>query len=161
MLFYEIDIAGMKRDLPLCRVSDEVYIAAFVMFGDVELTIHCAAELLKRAFQMARSERTSLRAEPVTLMTLDSLILRIVRAPMSVAMQRPVASASPASVPKKRGRWKSVFMARAQEAAVFAESREKISESKKFLSFRRRLISPRARERKRGVVWRGGVMHRA
>lgn len=49
MLTYEMDIAGLKRALPLCRVSDEVYIGAFVMFGDVELTIHCAKELLKRA----------------------------------------------------------------------------------------------------------------
>ena len=46
---YEIDIAGLKRELPLCRVTDELYIGAFVMFGDVELTVHCAAELLKRA----------------------------------------------------------------------------------------------------------------
>ena len=46
---YEIDIAGLKRELPLCRVSDDLYIGAFVMFGDVELTVHCAAELLKRA----------------------------------------------------------------------------------------------------------------
>ena len=46
---YEIDIAGMKRDLPLCKVSDDVYIGAFVIFGDVELTVHCATELLKRA----------------------------------------------------------------------------------------------------------------
>ena len=46
---YEIDIAGLKRDLPLCKVSDELYIGAFVMFGDVELTVHCAAELLKKA----------------------------------------------------------------------------------------------------------------
>lgn len=46
---YEIDIAGLKRDLPLCRLTDELYIGAFVMFGDVELTVHCAAELLKRA----------------------------------------------------------------------------------------------------------------
>ena len=46
---YEIDIAGLKRDLPLCRVSDDLYIGAFVIFGDVELTVHCAAELLKRA----------------------------------------------------------------------------------------------------------------
>lgn len=45
---YEMDIAGLKRDLPLCRVSDDLYIGAFVMFGDVELTVHCAAELLKR-----------------------------------------------------------------------------------------------------------------
>lgn len=49
MLTYEMDIAGLKRELPLCRVSDEVYIGAFVIFGDVELTVHCATELLKRA----------------------------------------------------------------------------------------------------------------
>ena len=45
---YEIDIAGMKRHLPLCPVTDDLYIGAFVMFGDVELTVHAAAELLKR-----------------------------------------------------------------------------------------------------------------
>ncbi|NLH00846.1 MAG: adenine phosphoribosyltransferase [Clostridiales bacterium] len=49
MLTYEIDIAGLKRELPICRVTDDVYIGAFVIFGDVELTVHCAAELLKRA----------------------------------------------------------------------------------------------------------------
>lgn len=46
---YEMDIAGLKRDLPLCKVTDDLYIGAFVMFGDVEVTVHCAAELLKRA----------------------------------------------------------------------------------------------------------------
>ena len=46
---YEMDIAGLRRDLPLCRVTDDLYIGAFVMFGDVEVTVHCAAELLKRA----------------------------------------------------------------------------------------------------------------
>ena len=46
---YDIDIAGLKRALPLCRVSDDLYISAFVIFGDVELTVHCATELLKRA----------------------------------------------------------------------------------------------------------------
>ena len=46
---YEMDIAGLKRDLPLCKLNDELCIGAFVIFGDVELTIHCAAELLKRA----------------------------------------------------------------------------------------------------------------
>lgn len=46
---YEMDIAGLKRDLPLCKVSDDLYIGAFVMFGDVELTVHCATELLERA----------------------------------------------------------------------------------------------------------------
>lgn len=46
---YEMDIAGLKRELPLCKVSDDLYIGAFVMFGDVELTVHCASELLKLA----------------------------------------------------------------------------------------------------------------
>jgi adenine phosphoribosyltransferase len=46
---YIINIAGMERKLPLCRVNDELYIAAFVIFGDVELTVHCAKELLKIA----------------------------------------------------------------------------------------------------------------
>lgn len=46
---YEMDIAGLKRELPICKVTDDLYIGAFVMFGDVELTVHCAAELLKLA----------------------------------------------------------------------------------------------------------------
>lgn len=46
---YEMDIAGLKRDLPICKVTDDLYIGAFVMFGDVELTVHCASELLKLA----------------------------------------------------------------------------------------------------------------
>ena len=46
---YEMDIAGLKRQLPICRVSDDLYIGAFVMFGDVEITVHCATELLKLA----------------------------------------------------------------------------------------------------------------
>ena len=48
-LFHTMTIAGVKRDLPLCRVTDDLYIGAFVIFGDVELTVHCAAELLKIA----------------------------------------------------------------------------------------------------------------
>ena len=46
---YEIDIAGLKRELPLCPVTEDLTIGAFVIFGDVELTVHCAAELLKIA----------------------------------------------------------------------------------------------------------------
>ena len=46
---YTIDINGLKRDLPICKVNDTLYIGAFVIFGDVELTEHCAKELLKVA----------------------------------------------------------------------------------------------------------------
>ena len=46
--YYTVDVAGMKRDLIRCPISDELDIAAFIMFGDVELTVHAASELLKR-----------------------------------------------------------------------------------------------------------------
>ena len=45
---YRMNIAGLDRDLPLCPISDELMIGAFVIFGDPELTTACAAELLKR-----------------------------------------------------------------------------------------------------------------
>lgn len=48
-LTYTIDIAGLKRDLELFPVSDDTSIAAFIIFGDVELTEKCAAELIKKA----------------------------------------------------------------------------------------------------------------
>lgn len=49
MLTYPMTIAGLHRELPICRVNDDLYIGAFVIFGDCELTVACAAELLKKA----------------------------------------------------------------------------------------------------------------
>lgn len=46
---FTIKVAGLERHLPLCRVHEQLYIAAFVIFGDVELTVACARELLKKA----------------------------------------------------------------------------------------------------------------
>ena len=48
-MFYTMNIAGLERNLPLCPLNDDLYIGAFVIFGDCELTEACAAELLKRA----------------------------------------------------------------------------------------------------------------
>ena len=48
-MFYEMTIAGLKRQLPLCKVTDDLYIAAFIMFSDVEITKAAASELLKKA----------------------------------------------------------------------------------------------------------------
>lgn len=42
-------IAGLERDLPLCPLNDSLSIGAFVIFGDVELTVASARELLKIA----------------------------------------------------------------------------------------------------------------
>ena len=44
---YPMEVAGLKRDLPTCKVSDDLYIGAFIVFGDAELTVACARELLK------------------------------------------------------------------------------------------------------------------
>lgn len=46
---YTMEIAGLKRDLPLFPVNDKLQIAAFILFGDVEITKACATELLKKA----------------------------------------------------------------------------------------------------------------
>lgn len=44
---YPIEVAGLKRELPICKVTDDLYIGAFICFGDAELTVACARELLK------------------------------------------------------------------------------------------------------------------
>ena len=46
--YYHMTIAGCERDLPICRVSDSLYIAAFVMLGDVEITEKTAKALLEK-----------------------------------------------------------------------------------------------------------------
>ena len=48
-MHHTMTIAGLERNLPLCRVTDDLYIGAFGIFGDAPLTVACAAELLKKA----------------------------------------------------------------------------------------------------------------
>ena len=48
-MYYKLKVAGIERDLPLCPINDDLYIAAFVLFGDVELTEKCAKALYERA----------------------------------------------------------------------------------------------------------------
>ena len=43
-----MNVAGLTRDLPLCPLNDSLMIAAFVIFGDVELTCACAKALLEK-----------------------------------------------------------------------------------------------------------------
>lgn len=45
---YKMTIAGCERELPLCEVSEDLDIAAFIMFGDVEVTVAAARELIKK-----------------------------------------------------------------------------------------------------------------
>ena len=48
-MVYPMTVAGLQRELPICRVTDDLYIAGFVIFGDQELAVACARELLARA----------------------------------------------------------------------------------------------------------------
>ena len=48
-MVYNMTIAGVNRDLPICKVTDDLYIGAFVIFGDVELTVATAGALLEKA----------------------------------------------------------------------------------------------------------------
>ena len=48
-MYHTMTIAGLQRDLPLCRVTDDLYIGAFVIFGDAQLTEACARDLLTKA----------------------------------------------------------------------------------------------------------------
>lgn len=44
---YSMTVAGLQRELPICKVADDLYIGAFICFGDAELTVACARDLLK------------------------------------------------------------------------------------------------------------------
>ena len=48
-MFYRMNVAGLERDLPICPVNENLSIAGFVIFGDQELTVACARDLLKKA----------------------------------------------------------------------------------------------------------------
>ena len=48
MNFHKMTIAGLERELPICELNEKLDIAGFIMFGDVELTVAAAGELLKK-----------------------------------------------------------------------------------------------------------------
>ena len=48
-MYHHMTVAGLERDLPICPLNENLSIAGFVIFGDQELTVACARELLKRA----------------------------------------------------------------------------------------------------------------
>lgn len=48
MKTFEMTIAGVKRELPVFPINDDISIAAFILFGDTEITVASATELLKK-----------------------------------------------------------------------------------------------------------------
>lgn len=45
---YKMTIAGLERELPLCPINENLSIGAFIIFGDIELTVAASSELLKK-----------------------------------------------------------------------------------------------------------------
>lgn len=81
MLFHEMTIAGVTRKLPLCALNENLYIAGFVMFGDVEITEACAKALLEKAPEFdvvvtAESKGIPLAYEMARLSGKDYVVLR-------------------------------------------------------------------------------------
>ena len=44
---YSLTVAGLHRELPICKVTDDLHIGAFICFGDAELTVACAKAMLE------------------------------------------------------------------------------------------------------------------
>ena len=84
MATYPMHVAGLDRDFPICKVTDDLYIGAFIMFGDAELTVRCAEELLKLAEGIDYDYLFT--AEP--LLPLVRTVLPLLRASWSVVSAR-------------------------------------------------------------------------
>lgn len=48
MDYYKLNVCGLKRDLPIIQISDDLKIASFVLLGDAELAEKAGYELSKR-----------------------------------------------------------------------------------------------------------------
>lgn len=66
MKYYKITLGGVERDLPICPITEDLYIGAFVTFGDPELSTACAKELLKLAPEYDYMITAEAKGIPVT-----------------------------------------------------------------------------------------------
>ena len=48
MKTYTIEVAGIKRELPIVQIDEKLSIASFVILGDTELVVAVAPELIKK-----------------------------------------------------------------------------------------------------------------
>ena len=51
--YYELEISGFCRRLPIVRISEDTWIASFVMLGDVTLVNFCAGALATKLAKLA------------------------------------------------------------------------------------------------------------
>jgi adenine phosphoribosyltransferase len=65
--YYEIEVAGLRRRLPVVPITDSLWIAAFVLWGDVELTNACARAIAARIQPMDFDYVVSIEAKALPL----------------------------------------------------------------------------------------------
>jgi len=65
--YYDITVAGLRRRLPIVPITDSLWIAAFVLWGDVELTNACARMLADRLRPFAFDCLVSVEAKALPL----------------------------------------------------------------------------------------------
>jgi adenine phosphoribosyltransferase len=65
--YYEIEVAQLRRKLPIVPITDSLWIAAFVLWGDVELTNACARAIAARLQPMEFDYVVSIEAKALPL----------------------------------------------------------------------------------------------
>jgi adenine phosphoribosyltransferase len=65
--YFEIEVAGLRRRLPVVPITDSLWIAAFVLWGDVELTNACARAISARLQPMEFDYVVSIEAKALPL----------------------------------------------------------------------------------------------
>ncbi len=65
--YYDIEVAGLRRCLPIVPINDSLWIAAFVLWGDVELTNACARAIAARIQSVEFDYIVSIEAKALPL----------------------------------------------------------------------------------------------
>jgi len=65
--YYDIEIAQLRRQLPIVPITDSLWIAAFVLWGDVELTNACARAIAARLQSVEFDYVVSIEAKALPL----------------------------------------------------------------------------------------------
>ena len=65
--YYDIEVAQLRRQLPIVPITDSLWIAAFVLWGDVELTNGCARAIAARLQSVEFDYVVSIEAKALPL----------------------------------------------------------------------------------------------
>lgn len=91
--FYSLKIAGLERQLKKFSVSDSLDIAAFILFGDVELTEVCAKALLDKCPEFDYIVTPEAKSIPLAyeMSKISGKKYIVVRKGVKVYMDNPIA----------------------------------------------------------------------